>query len=124
MDFFLIEEIQIEFDEQHKFNMTDLASVRVVHGSVINRMTKKEILPHVELISFCPYSSNLFCATGSALFKLYEMDQQNIHQQIVHFRAEFYGFTCHCWLDMNSILVGKTFLMLIINEYCLSADSD
>jgi len=114
----LIEEIQIEFDEQHKFNMIDLASVRVVHGSVINRMTKKETVPHVEFISFCPYSSNLFCATGSALFKLYEIENQNVKQQIIHFRAEFYGFTCHCWLDINSILVLKNFI-LINNEYFL-----
>lgn len=85
--------------------MIDLASVRVVHGSVVNRMNKKEIIPHVAFISFCPFSSKVFCATGLALFKLYELDQQIIHQQIIHFRAEFYAFTCHCWLAMNSILV-------------------
>ncbi|CAF0802188.1 unnamed protein product [Rotaria sp. Silwood1] len=101
-----IQEMQIEFDEQHRYNMTDLASVRVVHGSVFNRMIKKEIIPHVAFISFCPYSSNLFCATGSALFKLYEIDNQNVNQQIIHFRAEFYIFTCHCWLDVNSILTA------------------
>jgi hypothetical protein len=105
LSFFVVEEIQIEFNDQHTFNMIDLASVRAVHGSVTNRMTKKEILPHVSFISFCPYSTTLFCATGSALFKLYQIDNQNVNQQIVHFRAEFYVFTCHCWLDMNSILV-------------------
>jgi hypothetical protein len=87
--------------------MIDLASVRVVHGSVINRMTKKEIIPHVAFISFCPYATNLFCATGLALFKLYEIDHQTVNQQMIHFRAEFYVFTCHCWLDANSILVLK-----------------
>ncbi|CAF2719161.1 unnamed protein product [Rotaria sp. Silwood2] len=97
-----IQEMQIEFDEQHRFDMTDLASVRVVHGSVFNRMIKKEITPHVAFVSFCPYSLNLFCATGSALFKLYEIDNQNVNQQTVHFRAEFYIFTCHCWLDVNN----------------------
>ena len=85
--------------------MIDLASVRVVHGSVMNRMTKTEIQPHVAFLSFCPLNSNLFCATGSALFKLYEIENQNVHPQSIHFRAEFYGFTCHCWLDSNSILV-------------------
>jgi hypothetical protein len=107
MSFFFVEEIQTEFDEQHRFNMSDLASVRVVHGSVINRITKKEIQPHVEFLSFCPYSSNRFCVTGLALFKLYEIENENINQQIIHFRPEFYGFTCHCWLDINSILVLK-----------------
>jgi len=102
-----LEEIQTELDEQHKFNMIDLASVCVVHGPVVNRMTKNEILPHVEFLSFCPYSSNLFCATGSALFKIYEIENQNVNQQTIHFRAEFYGFTCHCWLNINSILVKK-----------------
>ncbi|CAF3625422.1 unnamed protein product [Rotaria sordida] len=101
-----IQEMQIEFDEQHRFNMTDLASVRVVHGFVFNRMIKKEIIPHVAFISFCPYSLNLFCATGSALFKIYEIDNQNVNQQTIHFRAEFYIFTCHCWLDVNSILTA------------------
>ena len=85
--------------------MVDLASVRVVHGPVVNRMNKKEITPHVAFISFCPFSSNVLCATGLALFKLYELDQEIIHQRIIHFRAEFYAFTCHCWLAMNSILV-------------------
>lgn len=103
-DLFL-EEIHIEFDEQYKFTMNDLASVRVVHGSVINRMTKKEIFPHVEFVSFCPYLLNVFCVTGLALFKIYEINNENVNQQIIHFRAEFYGFTCHCWLDKNSILV-------------------
>lgn len=100
-----IEKIQIEFDVQNRLTMTDLGSVRAVHGSVYNRMIKKEITPHVAFISFCPYSSNLFCATGPALFKLYEIDNQNVNQQIIHFRPEFYKFTCHCWLDVNSILV-------------------
>jgi hypothetical protein len=102
---FFLEEIQIEINEQHKFNMIDLSSVCVVHESVINRMTKKEILPHVEFLSFCPYLSNLFCVTGLALFKLYKIENENVNQQIIHFRAEFYGFTCHCWLDIHSILV-------------------
>ena len=102
---FTLEEIQIDFNDQHRFNTIDLASVRVVHGSVINRTMKKEITPHVAFASFCPYSSNLFCVTGLALFKLYELDNQNIHPQITHFRAEYYVFTCHCWLDTNSILV-------------------
>ncbi|CAM4866513.1 unnamed protein product [Rotaria socialis] len=101
-----IQEMKIEFDEQQKFSMTDSASVHVVHGSVFNRMIKKEIIPHVSFVSFCPYSSNLFCATGPALFKMYEIDNQNVNQQIVHFRAEFYIFTCHCWLDINSILAA------------------
>ncbi|UJR25802.1 hypothetical protein I4U23_007152 [Adineta vaga] len=86
--------------------MITIPSVRVVHGPVINRMTKKEITPQVAHVSFCPHSSKVFCATGLALFKLYEIDQQIIHQQIIHFRAEFYAFTCHCWLDVNSILVA------------------
>ncbi|CAF5219667.1 unnamed protein product [Rotaria magnacalcarata] len=37
---------------------------------------------------------------------MYEIDNQNINQQVVHFRAEFYIFTCHCWLDINSILAA------------------
>ncbi|CAF4224068.1 unnamed protein product, partial [Adineta steineri] len=101
-----IQEIQTEYNEQQRFNMIDLGSVRAVHGSVINRMTKKEIIPHVAYISFCPYSSTIFCATGSALFKIYEIDNQNVNQQMIHFRAEFYIFTCHCWLAVNSILTA------------------
>ncbi|CAF1482554.1 unnamed protein product [Adineta steineri] len=101
-----IQEIQTEYNEQQRFNMIDLGSVRAVHGSVINRMTKKEIIPHVAYISFCPYSSTIFCATGSALFKIYEIDNQNVNQKMIHFRAEFYIFTCHCWLDVNSILTA------------------
>lgn len=87
--------------------MNDLASVRVVHGSVMNRMTQKEILPNVEHVSFSPYSSKIFCVTGLALFKIYEIENENIQQQMIHFRAEFYGFKCHCWLNANSILVQK-----------------
>lgn len=85
--------------------MNDLSSVPVVHGSVINRMTQKEIFPHVEFLSFCPNVLNLFCVSGLALFKIYEIDNENVKQQIIHFRAEFYGFTCHCWLSPTSILV-------------------
>jgi hypothetical protein len=104
---FCLEEIQSDFDAQHKMNMIDLASVCAVHGTVTNRMTKKEVIPHVEFISFCPFSTTLFCATGSALFKIYEIENHNVNQQIIHFRAEFYIFTCHCWIDTNSILVRK-----------------
>ncbi len=106
-DIYFLEEIQRESGEQHQLNMIDLASVRVVHGPVMNRMTKNEILPQVEFISFCPYSSNLFCVTGSALFKIYEIENQNVNQQTIHFRPEFYQFTCHCWLSINSILVRR-----------------
>lgn len=68
-------------------------------------MIKKEIIPHVSFVSFCPYVENLFCATGAALFQYYEIENQIINKKFVHFRAEFYIFTCHCWLDINSILV-------------------
>ena len=87
--------------------MVDFASVRAVHGPVMNRMTRSEIVPHVVFVSFCPYASNRFCATGSALFQLYDIENQNVQQQIVHFRAEFYGFTCHCWRAANSVLGRK-----------------
>ena len=102
---FRVEEIRIEFDEQHTFQMIDLASVRAVHGPAVNRMTKKEVIPHVTLISFCPHAANVLCATGPAFFQIYEIDHQNMSPRILHFRAEFYAFTCHCWLDANSILV-------------------
>ena len=105
--FFVLEEIKIDPDELNIFNMIDLASVRTVHGSVLNRMTKKEVIPHVNSISFSPNSSSRFCATGSALFQLYEIRHQIVEQQTVHFRPEFYAFTCHCWLDANSILVSQ-----------------
>ena len=117
---FHVEEIRIEFDEQHTFQMIDLASVRAVHGPAVNRMTKKEVIPHVTLISFCPHVTNVLCATGPAVFQLYEIDHQNMSLQTLHFRAEFYVFTCHCWLDANSILVRlvsvQTALPTIISE--------
>lgn len=87
--------------------MVDFASVRAVHGPVMNRMTGNEIVPRVVFVSFCPFVSNRFCATGTALFQIYDIEDQNVQQQNIHFRAEFYGFTCHCWLAANSILVGK-----------------
>ena len=102
----VLEDMRVESEEQHAFTMTDLASVRLVHGPVMNRMTKQEVIPRVEFISFCPHSSTLFCVTGTAIFKIFQLEQQSLHQQIVHFRAEFYAFTCHCWLDANSIVVG------------------
>ena len=85
--------------------MIDLASVRAVHGPAVNRMTKKEVIPHVTLISFCPQAKNVLCATGPAVFQIYEIDHHNMHPRTLHFRAEFYVFTCHCWSDANSILV-------------------
>lgn len=103
--------MRVESEEQHAVSMTDLASVRLVHGPVMNRMTKQEVIPRVEFISFCPHSSTLFCVTGAAIFKIFQIDQQSLHQQIVHFRAEFYAFTCHCWLDANSIVVGVRVLL-------------
>lgn len=103
---FCLEEIQIEnINEELRYKMNDLASVRVVHGSIMNRLTKKEVTPRVEFLSFSPFSTNLFCLTGCALFKLYEIEDQIIHEQTIHFRPEFYGFTCHCWFDKNNILV-------------------
>ncbi|CAF0856299.1 unnamed protein product [Adineta ricciae] len=116
-----IQEIYHNDDESKRMTMVDLASVRVVHGPVVNRMNKKEIIPHVAFISFCSFSSKVFCATGLALFKLYELDQEIIHQRIIHFRAEFYAFTCHCWLAINSILVRSIrFEYLEINSTELS----
>ena len=87
--------------------MKDIASVRLVHGSIINRMTKEEVTPNVSCLSFSPYSSNLFCVTGLATFKIFLIEQNIARQQLVHFRSEFYHFTCHCWLENNSILVIK-----------------
>ena len=104
--FCILEEIHLESDEQHVLTMVDLASVRLVHGPVINRMTKQEVTPHVAFISFCPSEMARFCVTGAAIFKIFEIEDQNMHQQLIHFRAEFYSFTCHCWLDPNSILVS------------------
>lgn len=92
-------------EEEQTWKMIDLASIRLVQGPVLNRMTKEEVTPHVVFISFCPSASDRVCVTGTAIFKLFVIEEQNLHQLLIHFRAEFYSFTCHCWIDSNSILV-------------------
>ena len=100
-----VEELHLETDEAQTLTMTDLASVRLVQGPVLNRMTKEEVTPHVVFVSFCPWVADRFCVTGVAIFKLFQIEEQNLHQRLIHFRPEFYSFTCHCWIDTESILV-------------------
>lgn len=97
--------MQLDVDDEQTLMMVDLASVRLVQGPVFNRMTKEEVTPHVAFVSFCPSASDRFCVTGVAIFKLFQIEGENLHPQLIHFRAEFYSFTCHCWIDPNSILV-------------------